>query len=98
MVRRPRPCGGGGGADRPTAVREPSEAFHNVPREEHGALVSLVEHALLVEPLEYADVRRVEHGGVRVAEDGDELVRVDLRLDGAERRVAALLVCERGTH
>jgi len=39
----------------------------------------------------------VEHGGVRVPEDGDELVRVDLRLDGAERRVAAL-VCKRGTH
>ena len=39
----------------------------------------------------------MEQGGVRVPEDGDELVRVDLRFDRAERRVAAL-VCERGAH
>lgn len=39
----------------------------------------------------------MEQGGVRVPEDGDELVRVDLRFDRAERRVATL-VCERGAH
>ena len=34
---------------------------------------------------------------MRVSEDGDELVRVDLRLNGAERGMAAL-VCKRGGH
>ena len=34
---------------------------------------------------------------MRVPEDGDELVRVDLRLDSAERGVAAF-VCKRGAH
>ena len=46
---------------------------------------------MLVEPLEYPDIRRVEHGRVRVSEDGDELMRVNLRLDSAERGVAALV-------
>lgn len=39
----------------------------------------------------------MEHGGVRVPEDGDEFVRIDLRFDRAQRRVAAF-VCERGAH
>jgi len=80
----------------PPSVRELSEAFHNVPGEEDGALVLLVQHALFVEPLEYADLRGVEQRGVRVPEDGDELVCVNLRFDRAQRRVAALAVCEGG--
>ena len=39
----------------------------------------------------------MEHGGVRVSEHGDELMRVNLRLDSAERGVAALMG-KRGAH
>ncbi len=39
----------------------------------------------------------MKYGRVRVPEDGDEFVRVDLRLDGAEGGVATL-VCEGGAH
>jgi hypothetical protein len=78
---------------RPPPVREPSQALHDVPCEEDHAFVCLVQHALLVEPLEYPDVRWVKNRRVRVPEDGDEFVCVDLGFDCAKGGVAAL-VCE----
>jgi len=86
-----------GRSNGPPSVREPAQPLHDIPSKEDGAFIGFVQHALLVEPLEYPNVRGVKHGGVRVPEDGDELVCVDLRFDRAERRVAAL-VCERGAY
>lgn len=83
--------------DGPSPVREPTEALHDIPSEEDGSLVGFVQDALLVEPLEYPNVRRVQHGRMGVPEDGDEFVRVDLGFDRGERGVAAL-VCEGGAH
>ncbi len=55
----------------------------------------IVQHTLLIEPLENPDIQWVKQGGVGVPEDGEEFVCLDLHLDRAECWVAAF-ICERG--
>ena len=69
----------------PRVHGEPLELGHDVAREEHGALLFLVERGVVLDRLEDVHIRWMNGRAVRVPEESDELVAEDVHVCGHER-------------